>query len=310
MAGAQHIDILVWDASGKVGVGEFDYDNRAASDNRVQIARFDEGYTIDSPGFTAFEGVDALPGNTALEWSFLPMTVDSGPHTGYRSTILYWDGSGDAVEFGPTASDAYKFSIFPLVGPGAAATGAAEKEPGKTVAETDAVGELHDHPFYFLDDGDGVNDTLPAAGMYVIGLEIVVADLEPSDPVYMVWATPEFSVLPAIRPAALWVYDRIDTLVVEPLAGDFNADGVVDAADYTVWRDGLGGDYDLGDYEQWRANFGAGQPEPALSSPPTSSPIASPPPTNATIPEPSALPTALLLLVSAASRRRLLPRGA
>jgi hypothetical protein len=45
---------------------------------------------------------------------------------------------------------------------------------------------------------------------------------------------------------------------IEPftLQGDFNGDGTVDAADYTVWRDGLGGAYNQDDYELWRANFG------------------------------------------------------
>ncbi len=40
------------------------------------------------------------------------------------------------------------------------------------------------------------------------------------------------------------------------LAGDFNADGTVDAADYTVWRDGLGTEYPQADYAVWRDNFG------------------------------------------------------
>ena len=53
------------------------------------------------------------------------------------------------------------------------------------------------------------------------------------------------------------------------LAGDYNRDGVVDAADYVVWRKTLGSDTELAadgsrngvidpaDYELWRANFGA-----------------------------------------------------
>ena len=53
-----------------------------------------------------------------------------------------------------------------------------------------------------------------------------------------------------------------------PLAGDYNGDGVVDAADYTVWRDTLGsvtnlaadgnsdGMIDAGDVDVWRAHFG------------------------------------------------------
>lgn len=43
-----------------------------------------------------------------------------------------------------------------------------------------------------------------------------------------------------------------------PLPGDFNGDGLVDAADYTRWRDGLGAEYDEDDYADWLANFGAG----------------------------------------------------
>lgn len=47
--------------------------------------------------------------------------------------------------------------------------------------------------------------------------------------------------------------------VLESLAasGDFNGDGVVDAADYTTWRDGLGELYEEADYASWVANYGA-----------------------------------------------------
>src|SRR5690606_34933151 len=54
-----------------------------------------------------------------------------------------------------------------------------------------------------------------------------------------------------------------------PLAGDFNADGVVDAADYTVWRNNLNGNesalrgngngngiVDAADYTLWKDNYG------------------------------------------------------
>jgi PEP-CTERM motif len=40
------------------------------------------------------------------------------------------------------------------------------------------------------------------------------------------------------------------------LAGDYNHNGIVDAADYTVWRDGLGTKYTQADYDIWRAHFG------------------------------------------------------
>ncbi|TWT36454.1 hypothetical protein KOR34_13600 [Posidoniimonas corsicana] len=44
--------------------------------------------------------------------------------------------------------------------------------------------------------------------------------------------------------------------IVPDLPGDFNSDGSVDAADYTVWRDGLGVTYQQSDYDVWRSNYG------------------------------------------------------
>jgi hypothetical protein len=41
-----------------------------------------------------------------------------------------------------------------------------------------------------------------------------------------------------------------------PLPGDFNHDGTVDAADYVVWRKGLGTTYNPDHYIEWRENFG------------------------------------------------------
>ncbi|MEQ8846222.1 aspartyl protease family protein [Botrimarina sp.] len=51
------------------------------------------------------------------------------------------------------------------------------------------------------------------------------------------------------------------------VAGDFNADGRVDAADYSVWRDGLGVDYDQSDYHRWADNYGAAFPQISESVP-------------------------------------------
>jgi dienelactone hydrolase len=40
------------------------------------------------------------------------------------------------------------------------------------------------------------------------------------------------------------------------LDGDYNGDGTVDTADYTVWRDGLGTTFTQADYDVWKDNFG------------------------------------------------------
>lgn len=40
------------------------------------------------------------------------------------------------------------------------------------------------------------------------------------------------------------------------IPGDFNKDGLVDAADYVMWRMGLGTEYSEDDYDDWRDHFG------------------------------------------------------
>jgi hypothetical protein len=46
------------------------------------------------------------------------------------------------------------------------------------------------------------------------------------------------------------------TVATPELAGDFNNDGTVDAADYTIWRDGLGSTYTQAHYTEWKSHFG------------------------------------------------------
>jgi hypothetical protein len=64
--------------------------------------------------------------------------------------------------------------------------------------------------------------------------------------------------LPTLSPGLAWdtsqlyMYGRLSV----GTNGDFNGDGVVDAADYTVWRDGLGSRYTQPDYLIWKNNFG------------------------------------------------------
>jgi hypothetical protein len=69
------------------------------------------------------------------------------------------------------------------------------------------------------------------------------------------------------------------------IAGDYNSNGIVDAADYVVWRKGLGTIYTQNDYNVWRAHFGqpAGSGAGAI--------------TDSAVPEPTTL---VLLMIAAA----------
>ncbi|WP_145250610.1 hypothetical protein [Aeoliella mucimassa] len=95
--------------------------------------------------------------------------------------------------------------------------------------------------------------------------------------------------------------------VFDPLPGDFNDDGQVDLADYTLWRDNLGTDFNLegngdelgaskgivdaADYLLWKESFGNSRPNNIV-------------PTTATVPEPTGLGCCLLALVALWGGRR------
>jgi hypothetical protein len=94
--------------------------------------------------------------------------------------------------------------------------------------------------------------------------------------------------LPALMTGLSWSINynptNVQLTVVQALAGDFNGNGTVDAADYVVWRNSNG---TQAAYDTWRAHFGATAGAGNGSSPPTAEPA------SAGVPE----PTSALLLV-------------
>ncbi|TWT92856.1 Arabinogalactan endo-1,4-beta-galactosidase precursor [Botrimarina colliarenosi] len=83
-----------------------------------------------------------------------------------------------------------------------------------------------------------------------------------------------------------------EEFLIPTLPGDFNSDGVVDAADYTVWRDGLGDTYELGDYGTWADHYGQ-----TIAAPQSAIP-------GSAVPEPPAVALVLLALAGYAGRLR------
>jgi hypothetical protein len=92
----------------------------------------------------------------------------------------------------------------------------------------------------------------------------------------------------------------VTTLVSLPpammLPGDYNRDGTVDAADYVVWRHGLGMTYTQADYDVWRANFG--QTIGSGGALPSAEPL------SIAIPEPATLALLIMAMVVHYARRR------
>lgn len=105
----------------------------------------------------------------------------------------------------------------------------------------------------------------------------------------------------AIRGGVLFT----EALTVAGIPGDFNNNGVVDLADYTVWRDNLGasaetalsgngdgvGGVDVGDYQLWKNSFSSSAASAALS----------PSVASAAVPEPASLLMFLTGMVAVAA---------
>lgn len=148
-------------------------------------------------------------------------------------------------------------------------------------------------PDVFDDDGDG-DDCDSADGSEDICANGTTGDrpvdLEGRVSLFMI---DFFGGAPSSLDLGFGLFDNIRVFATDSgggLDGDFNEDGVVDAADYTTWRAGLGTTFTEADYLLWRSNYGA---------------VAGSASSTSTVPEPS---MALLTLLASAgislTRRR------
>jgi hypothetical protein len=104
---------------------------------------------------------------------------------------------------------------------------------------------FHNHlVFYAIDE-------LAPAGAYGFFARLTSNLYEPSEPLLLMFNHGVFD-YEQMTEAAL----AINAAAVDGLPGDFNHDGHVDAADYTVWRNGLGTTQTTEQYEIWRTHFG------------------------------------------------------
>jgi beta-glucanase (GH16 family) len=91
-------------------------------------------------------------------------------------------------------------------------------------------------------------------------------------------------------------YVRVWQRLAGLLPGDYNNDQRVDAADYVVWRRGLGTTYTQADYDVWRANFG--QTIGSGGALPSAEPLP------IAVPEPTTLTLLIMAMVVYCARRR------
>jgi hypothetical protein len=92
--------------------------------------------------------------------------------------------------------------------------------------------------------------------------------------------------------SSLYTTGVLSVVTAAGIPGDYNGNGVVDAADYVVWRKGLATTYVQADYNVWRAHFG----QPPGSGAGTI--------TTSAVPEPTTLVMVILVVLAMCSLHR------
>jgi T5SS/PEP-CTERM-associated repeat protein len=239
-------DAVVFDSAALVTLGS------ASGGGSVLATR---GMTLNSGGHVTGHGTIDTP-----NVSFLPLT-NSGAITGSSlaeplTLTGYVKGTGtlDGVAFTGTFSPGLSTASVNLGS--AEYDGALEIEIGGLLADIDYDQINHNIGSGVAQLGGTLNVSLLNSFMPQSGdaFDILTA-------VGGVSGTFASMVLPALSGNLFWniIYgsNSIELAVATAsLPGDFDANGVVDAADYAVWRKGLGSIYTQDNYDVWRANFG------------------------------------------------------
>lgn len=274
---AQHLDVLTLQVGGKLVTGGSSCANSNCTSGqwtlgqRVFSNEFPANSAVDKPGFNALAngvtgmpaGAQALPGGTALAWDFLPATIDD-----VGRNLFYWSGAdtdgvpgitpGD-VAFGPPPGANYLLSLFDQANAKYSVNGANAFVAGGSLGNTSADGSFHKHRFFQLEN----SGSTPVDGIYLLAIQLRMSGLANSLPIMLLFGTANSSVAALDDAAIPWVEEQLE------LVGDYSGNGVVDAADYTVWRnslsqagaglaaDGSGNELvDSDDYDLWRQHFG------------------------------------------------------
>lgn len=137
--------------------------------------------------------------------------------------------------------------------------------PGETIGMTSIVGDftINDGALAIDLASSTAADMLDVSGVFTLGGDLNVSLLDGFNPTSGSWVIANASsfsgAFNSVTPGFAVTQQGNDLVlsVAPTLPGDYNADGVVDAADYTVWRDGGSPDSSIEGYNVWVANYGA-----------------------------------------------------
>ncbi len=113
-------------------------------------------------------GVASLNAGDEIFVTALPLSVGA-----MSASRFFWDGLG-SVNFTPAPNTSFSIDTGNMT---------------DSIGTAGAGGGFDDHPFFVLDDGDGLAATFPTPGIYLASFQARVAELNPTDPLFLVMGT-------------------------------------------------------------------------------------------------------------------------
>lgn len=232
--------------------------------NRAELDTFSGQYSVTDFGFGNQPGFDNTDVNTDINNGELlnfpelfPSFNISAATGGAQGTPIDLDQPAGAIGFQWVTITAEIDPTDPGMGPGPGVGTAKFSITSERTGQTYVLGTVDNSvPDIMDDDMDGDTcDFSSATNQEDICTGETPVDLEGQVTLAL---HDFFSSVAGDVNLAFALFDNLYVFSAsEGLPGDFNDDGFVDAADYTVWRDGLGVDFVAADYLVWRDNYGA-----------------------------------------------------
>lgn len=218
---------------------------------------FGESVYWNVPGFN----IVGMAENSGLYIDVLARPVkDASPAK--ERVLWYWNPTTELIEDAPEDNH---FQIRKTRNLNRILSGTQSEAPTPLLFAAPFASDMntHNHTLLLF----AVHNVVPApAGIYGFFARLSSDIYAPSDP-FLILVNNGFLEADQMLKGAL----AINAAAVDAsLPGDFNDDGRVDAADYTLWRDGLGTMYNQSHYTEWKTHFGqtAGSAASATTSVP------------------------------------------
>ena len=223
----------------------------------VKVTGGEVGDNFEAAGATVYieDGsvglaMDALPGSNVF---ISGGSVGDGLHIYAGSKVTIAGGSiGIATQV---------FDGATVVISGGSVGGGFNAEPGSHISISGgAIGEefsAEEGSIVRLAGTQFVLDGVDISGSLAVNVPLTITQRDVTLAGVLADGSPFSFDLDSVQEGFLGFFDPHAVLsITRVIPGDFNADANVDAADYVVWRRGLGTMYSPAHYDIWRANFG------------------------------------------------------